>query len=279
MRPELLQALPAWFPGDLLIPGGSSVHLLALVATLLLALRLVRRAGLDVLAAYWATVFGIVGAILGGRLWAIWLESESTLSAGLDLLRGEKGMFGASVGAGIAASACLLVLRRPILAYGDAMIPAVFAGYALARLGCLLGGCCFGTPTSMPWGIRYPAGSPAYLFQLHVGWIEPMAKHSLAVHPAPLYHAIAGLALYITTRRVYGKPGRPLIVALAGYGAARFVVEFFRGDGVPAWLGLDASHLASLLLLSAGLALWFFLPALAEITAIKKGESHVVREN
>jgi phosphatidylglycerol:prolipoprotein diacylglycerol transferase len=37
---------------------------------------------------------------------------------------------------------------------------------AFGRIGCFLNGCCFGKPTSLPWGVRFPYGSFAYRSQI-----------------------------------------------------------------------------------------------------------------
>ena len=34
-------------------------------------------------------------------------------------------------------------------------------GYAVGRIGCFLVGDDFGMPTTLPWGVKFPAGVPA----------------------------------------------------------------------------------------------------------------------
>jgi phosphatidylglycerol:prolipoprotein diacylglycerol transferase len=40
-------------------------------------------------------------------------------------------------------------------------------GLAFGRIGCFLNGCCFGKPTSLPWGVRFPYRSFVYLSQIN----------------------------------------------------------------------------------------------------------------
>ena len=38
----------------------------------------------------------------------------------------------------------------------DLLSPGLALGYALARIGCFLNGCCYGEPTKLPWGVVFP---------------------------------------------------------------------------------------------------------------------------
>jgi phosphatidylglycerol:prolipoprotein diacylglycerol transferase len=70
----------------------------------------------------------------------------------------------------------LLFVRRhrlPLLGLGDLVTPSIMLGLALGRIGCLLNGCCFGSPCELPWAVTFPAGdwpySPAYQAQVQRG--------------------------------------------------------------------------------------------------------------
>src|SRR5262249_58403132 len=44
----------------------------------------------------------------------------------------------------------------------DALAPAGILALGIGRLGCFLGGCCYGRPTALPWGVVFPeVGPPA----------------------------------------------------------------------------------------------------------------------
>jgi phosphatidylglycerol:prolipoprotein diacylglycerol transferase len=123
-----------------------------------------------------------------------------------------------------------------------------------------LNGCCFGTPTDVPWAVYHPPDTGAYVAHLHAGWIGPDAVHTLAVHPVALYHTAAGLLLLSIALGARATPGRPLAVAVIGYAAARFALEFFRGDATPVAGALDLNQLFCLTLLTAGVAVWLMRP-------------------
>jgi phosphatidylglycerol:prolipoprotein diacylglycerol transferase len=85
----------------------------------------------------------------------------------------------------------------------------------LGRIGCLLNGCCYGKPTSLPWGITYPASSGI------MG----------ARHPTQIYEIILDLALFGLLwwkKDDFARDGTVFWLFIMGYGLIRFTVEFFR---------------------------------------------------
>lgn len=63
----------------------------------------------------------------------------------------------------------LLYLRHhklPIRHYLDIIAIGLMLALAFGRIGCFLNGCCFGKPTSLPWGVCFPYGSFAYRSQI-----------------------------------------------------------------------------------------------------------------
>ncbi len=40
---------------------------------------------------------------------------------------------------------------------GDSFVVGIAAAIAVGRFGCLLFGCCYGLPTTLPWGIGFPS--------------------------------------------------------------------------------------------------------------------------
>jgi phosphatidylglycerol:prolipoprotein diacylglycerol transferase len=112
---------------------------------------------------------------------------------------------------------------------------------ALARLGCFLGGCCYGRPTSLPWGFVFPQGS------------DPAARwgFGVPVHPTQLYEAgyltlIAVLLLLMEKRT--GFDGEKFVWLVFAYSGARFLNEFVRGDSLLQFWGLSPPQWISLVL-------------------------------
>ncbi len=147
----------------------------------------------------------------------------------------------------------------------DAVCRYAPLGHAFGRLGCFFGGCCFGAVTEGPLGIRFPAGSPAFLQHKADGLLAPGAVASLPVHPSQLYEALGDLALFgllqLARARKGGlPPGRLATLYLAGYALLRFSLEFWRGDAIRGvYYGLSTSQYVALAVL-VGAALVLLRP-------------------
>jgi phosphatidylglycerol:prolipoprotein diacylglycerol transferase len=133
----------------------------------------------------------------------------------------------------------------------DAGVRSIFLGHAVGRLGCLSYGCCFGRPTRSRLAITY---STPHAKAVRVGGLG-----GVPLHPAALYEAVLDLVLFAAVNAVAlaGAPlGVPAALALAGYGCARFAVEFLR-DQQGRTLGghITVNHLIALALVGVGAAL------------------------
>lgn len=172
------------------------------------------------------------------------------------------------------------VRRRnlPFWASLDVAIPYVPLAHALGRVGCFMYGCCYGKPTDVPWGISFPAGSPAWNDGLHAA----DAACTYPLHPTQLY-SVAGLlvlcGLLLAIRRSWNRfDGVTVPAYLMLYGVFRFVVEFFRGDNNPRHLGSLAlsdqqviAAVMAVLGIALFVALWRYGPLTAAPTNPAKG--------
>jgi phosphatidylglycerol:prolipoprotein diacylglycerol transferase len=109
--------------------------------------------------------------------------------------------------------------------------PTAFA-MAVMRGGCFLMGCCYGTPSDLPWALRYSPLSQVARHHVMNGWIEPGAW-SLPVHPLHLYFAIASAAvgfflLWFQKRKTFD--GQVFLLYLALHEGAKGGLEFLRGS-------------------------------------------------
>lgn len=183
----------------------------------------------------------ILCALLGSRLLylANHLDEGNSLWDWFHLSSGGIVAYGGFLG-GI-AGAWLAFGRSGIgfLNTADLMAPSVALGTALTRIGCLLNGCDFGTPTSLPWGLRFPQGSPAW--RLHVQdrlsldglRVTEASLWSLPVHPTQLYEGGSALVLFATSmwlRKRARFSGQVFLFFFAAYGVVRSAIELVRGD-------------------------------------------------
>lgn len=138
----------------------------------------------------------------------------------------------------------------------DAVCLYLPLGHAFGRLGCFFGGCCFGAPTGSVCGVRFPAGSPAFLQHKSQGLLPDGAVASLPVHPSQLYETAGNLLLFALLLAVARNralpPGRLTALYLGGYAVLRFTLEFWRGDALRGvYFGLSASQYIALVTLAA----------------------------
>ena len=163
------------------------------------------------------------------------------------------GLFG-----GLLATALYLKLCKvPFMNAADSAGPYLAIGEAIARIGCLLNGCCWGAVCNLPWAITFPADCPAFAQHVADHGIARTAAHSLPVHPTQIYMVIGLLiiaaVLHLALFRV-----RPAGLIFFGYvflyGVLRFIVELVRGDSARSVLGLTVSGAISAAFVVLGIA-------------------------
>lgn len=140
-------------------------------------------------------------------------------------------MSGALIGILVGAPLVARYYRIPIAKFCDGLVPVVCLAAAAMRLGCMLAGCCYGTPCDHGWCVVYPRGSFPYLMQQQAGVVSADAMHSLAVHPAPLYFLAsgvfaAGVALVVNAHKRYD--GQVVWVGLVALFGTTTALEPFR---------------------------------------------------
>jgi phosphatidylglycerol:prolipoprotein diacylglycerol transferase len=126
--------------------------------------------------------------------------------------------------------------RLPVWPVADAVAPSIALGHVVGRFGCLLAGCCYGKPTSLPWGITFtdPFAASNVGTPLHV-----------ALHPTQMYDAGAEfliLVLLLATERFWRRhAGWTFWVYILLYGISRplsfvmlYVLSRTRPSAVPA---------------------------------------------
>lgn len=193
------------------------------------------------------------------------LQAGKLTSAGITWEGGVIGGFTAYI---VLAHFFLREKRGQVLRHFSCLIPGVALGHALGRVGCFLGGCCYGK-VSFTHGVVFPDGSPADLA------IANNLQGSVPVLPTQLYEAGFELCLFLLMLALYRKMKNDnLSFWLVTYGVFRFVLEFFRGDdrGATGFF-LSPSQFMSILLVLAGVLVFLFerekiFPRLRSKTAV-----------
>jgi len=213
----------------------------------------------------------IIGIILGGRLGFVLFYQPAYYLANpgqiLMVWQGGMAFHGGFLGVVVAAWIFTARHKIPRLAAADAIALGVPVGLMLGRLANFINGELWGRPTDMPWGVAFPGAAA----QDCAGVIGLCARHPSQLYQAGLEGALLlAVMLWLAFRRDALKvPGQITGVFLAGYGAARFVVEYFR-QADPQFItpdnpmghvirlgeaGITMGQVLSLPMLAAGIAL------------------------
>jgi len=260
VRPYVLHWLERYMRGDLadlLAPSWFSCAGFAGLVTLIVMLVLARRRGIDPGTIASAVLWSYVAAVTAGIVVPMAIDGiEHLVTTGRLQLRwaGMTSFWGYLAGAG----ACALVCRRDGLPLGrmsDLAVVPLGIALVFARAGCFMAGCDYGKVSSLPWAVRFPAGSPAWRDHVHAGLISADRAASLPVHPTQLYEALLGLAFIAVGKIIARHPrrdGQVFLAAAATYAVGRLVIETLRGDaGRGVYAGLSSGQIFSLLVLAA----------------------------
>ncbi|MBS7834977.1 prolipoprotein diacylglyceryl transferase [Wohlfahrtiimonas chitiniclastica] len=174
-----------------------------------------------------AAFYLFIGAVLGGRVgYAIFYGWEQVLQNPLFILGWNghtvewSGMsfHGGLLGTLVAALLVRKKIQKSFWQITDFFAPLLPLGLFFGRIGNFINGELWGKYTDQTWGVLFEHA--------------PVVNGLVYRHPSQLYEAITeGLLLFIALWWYTNKP-RPRCAAsglfLAGYGIARFIVEFFR---------------------------------------------------
>ncbi len=130
--------------------------------------------------------------------------------------------------------------------FADLVAPGIILAQAIGRVGCTINGCCYGMPTSLPWGIVYT----------HLDSIAYFASQALppgmGLHPTQVYEMIFCLIGFAVLLRLRGrlKPdGSLFLVYFTLYSAWRLGIDFLR-EGTPFLLGLHQAQFIAIIVLA-----------------------------
>ena len=164
----------------------------------------------------WVLVGALMGAIVGAKLGMLMFEPTLRIERMLSLDFTGKTVVGGLIGGYIGVE----VAKKQVgitESTGDAFAVAIPLAQAMGRVGCLLNGCCYGTPSDAPWSL--PLGE-------------------VSRHPTQLYESalLLALAAWLWSIRLQPRPNGHLFRRyLVGYALIRFGLEFLRGDPSVHW--------------------------------------------
>lgn len=164
---------------------------LGFVAALLLVRRLSRRAGLDPETISSAALYALVFGMLGARVFFVVHHVDEFRHDPLGVFAVWRG--GLEFLGGLAPAVVFLLLylkwrKLPVRRYLDILAVGLMAGLAFGRIGCFLNGCCYGKPADLPWAVRFPYGSYAYLGQINPDPARDRAQPHLNLPPTGYFY-------------------------------------------------------------------------------------------
>ncbi|MCK6565229.1 MAG: prolipoprotein diacylglyceryl transferase [Dehalococcoidia bacterium] len=227
---------------------------IGIIAGVTLSVRLARAKGLDPNVGQEIALVGVPSAIAGARLFYVaehWNRFSEDLPHILTgITEGGITLYGGLIGGVLGGLAYGVYRRVPVLRFLDVAAPGMILGQAIGRLGDLINGEHRGTPTDLPWAVRYTHPNT-------------LGDPGVAVHPtAGGYELLGDLAilaiLLLVVARVARQPGWVFAWYLLLYAGLRASLSPFRLDEAGA-LGAAIPQLVGIGVIAAALILSVFL--------------------
>lgn len=229
MYPRLFQA------GPLMIPTLGAMAAVGLVCGLLLAMRVARELRVNPDEVWNLGLLAVCSAFAGSRLLLVAFNWSDFLHFPLLMLLAAPAGSGAVFYGGLAFAVATAYgyarwKRMPMLRTLDALAPAAALAHGIYMLGAFAGGCSYGEPTAQAWGVVFRDKFAAM-------WCG--APLGVPLQPTQLYESAAELLICVfllwllvrrAARQAAAQDGEILGAWLFLFGAARFVVEFYRAD-------------------------------------------------
>ncbi len=233
---------------------------LAFLSAILITVKLAERDGLPREKIYDLSLWMLLASLIGSKLLMLVAEPEYRADPSqllsLDFLRSGGVFYGGLLGAVLVGYLLMKRYRLPWWKTADACAPGIAVGNFFGRQGCFAAGCCWGKPTTLPWGVKFsPLG--------HEITGVPIDLH---LHPTQLYESFAMLAvffflLWLHKHRRFS--GQVILCYALLYSTIRFLVEFVRDDprgdilGLTTLTHLSTSQIISLIVGTAALIVLF----------------------
>jgi len=216
--------------GHLAIRSYGFFLVVAFLVGIWLALKRVKKSDIETGSIIDLAILVLVSSIVGSRLFYVVFHLEefegrfwdiiNPIHPGEDIGIGGLSMVGGVVLAILCGLVYLYIKKMKVWKIADIVSPSFILGLSIARIGCLLNGCCFGKPTGSFLGVIFPLDSPA-------GYVFP----STPIYPTQVFSsfgAVAILAVLLYLERYKNFDGFVFWLMLMLYSVNRFILDFFR---------------------------------------------------
>ncbi|HQX53948.1 MAG TPA: prolipoprotein diacylglyceryl transferase, partial [Planctomycetaceae bacterium] len=187
----------------------------------------------------WIGLGAFIGAMVMAKLPFILLDPSGMSDGSAFFISGKTILFGLVGGYfGVELVKWRLGIK---IKTGDSFAVPVAGSIAVGRLACLAGGCCYGTPTNLPWGLIFPA-------------VDHLPRHPTQLYESA-FHLTAALVLAGLQRR--GLFRNQLIkLYFISYCLYRFLSEYVRPEARDVF-GLTAYQWTAMVLVLLFSWLWW----------------------
>ncbi len=223
---------------------------LAFLSAILITVKLGERDGLPRNKIYDLSLWMLLASLIGSKLLMLLTEAEYRANPSqllsLDFLRSGGVFYGGLLGAVLAGYLLMKRYQLPWWKTADACAPGIAIGNFFGRQGCFAAGCCWGKPTTLPWGVKFSELG-------HEITGVPIDVH---LHPTQLYESFAMLIVFAFLLWLHKRKrfdGQVILFYALLYSTIRFLIEFVRDDprgdvfGLTTATGLSTSQIISLI--------------------------------
>lgn len=233
--------------GDINVSSFSVMVLIAFLVAYFVGESELKRKGLNSNLADLLLIACVIGGLGGAKL--LFLYQQATLSDFIAepsrYLSSGFTFLGGLIGSIILMWIVTQMKRVNFLTVTDAAAPALVLAYAVGRIGCLLVGDDYGIPTSLPWAMSFPDGSPPTV---------------LKVHPTQIYDTLSMAAVFVVLWKIRKKnfpTGWMTAVVFIILGVQRFLMEFLRSTSPSFIPGFSQAQLISVVLVLIGVLMLY----------------------
>ena len=216
-----------------------------------ISVKLAARDGLPREKIYDLSLWMLLAGLVGSKILMLFTEPEYRANPlqllSLDFLRSGGVWYGGLLGAVLASYLLMKRYQLPWWKTADAFAPGLAIGNFFGRQGCFAAGCCWGKPTSLPWGVKFT----------EAGHEITGVPTDAYLHPTQLYESFAMLLVFFFLLWLHKRKrfsGQVILAYALLYASIRFAIEFVRDDprgdvfGLTTLTGLSTSQLISLVI-------------------------------
>lgn len=180
-----------------------------------------------------AVIGGLIGAILGARLYYIAFNDEMKMSQFFNFRDGGLAIYGGLIGAILVGGIIAKLRKLKLTALLDIVAPCFLIGQAIGRWGNFFNQEAFGANTDLPWGMM--SSTTMNFIAEHFDDLGGQVSSYAPVHPCFLYESIwciIGFVLlhfYLDHRKF---DGEVFLMYIGWYGLGRFFIEATRTDSL-----------------------------------------------